>query len=95
LFLVAEIDKKIIGSIMIGYNGHRGWINYLGVHPDFRRQKNGTKLVDEALRLLSLRGCFKVNLNVLKSNSEGVLFYEALGFREDDVICMGKKLVMN
>jgi ribosomal protein S18 acetylase RimI-like enzyme len=93
LFLVAEISGKIVGSVMIGYDGHRGWINYLGVHPDFRRQKIATKLIDEAVRILSLRGCPKINLNVLRSNSEVVPFYESIGFKMDDVICMSKRLV--
>jgi ribosomal protein S18 acetylase RimI-like enzyme len=95
LFLVVETVGKIIGTIMIGYDGHRGWINYLGVHPDFRRQKIATRLIEEAVRLLSLRGCPKINLNVLKSNSEVVPFYESIGFKEENVICMGKRLVID
>jgi ribosomal protein S18 acetylase RimI-like enzyme len=93
LFLVAESAIKIVGSVMIGYDGHRGWINYLGVHPDFRRQKIATKLMSEAEHLLSLQGCPKINLNVLKSNSEVVSLYESIGFKEEDIICMGKRLI--
>src|SRR3954468_19955251 len=57
LFLVAEDDGAIIGTAMCGYEGHRGWISYLGVCPDHRRRGVGRALMIEAERLLRLEGC--------------------------------------
>ena len=92
LFLVGEISGTIVDSIMIGYEGRRGWINYLAVHPEFQRQGLAKKLVDECERVLKDMGCSKVNLQVRSSNTGVVDFYHRLGFSIDDVISMGKRL---
>lgn len=92
LFIVAEIDGKIAGSCMAGYEGHRGWINYLAVHPDHQRKGCATLLMREAERLLGLAGCPKVNLQIRSSNSEVQAFYEKIGYSEDKVICFGRRL---
>ncbi len=78
---------------MAGYDGHRGWINYLAVDPARRRSGLGRRLVDEAVRLLAERGCAKVNLQIREGNDAAVSFYERLGFRLDPVVSMGKRLV--
>ncbi len=93
MFLVAVIDGKIVGSVMVGYEGHRGWINYLGVAPEMRRRGVGRRLMDEAERLLRDAGCPKINLQVRTSNLAVVEFYRAIGFVQDEVISMGKRLV--
>lgn len=93
LFLVAELGGRLIGSCMIGYDGHRGWINYLAVHPDFRRQGLARRLMAEAGALLLLRGCPKINLQIRHTNLAVRAFYESLGFTEDPVISMGKRLL--
>ena len=64
LFLVALLDNMIVGAVMIGYEGHRGWINYLGVCPNHRRRGIARQMMDEAERLLRLEGCPKINLQV-------------------------------
>jgi ribosomal protein S18 acetylase RimI-like enzyme len=92
-FLVAEINGKVVGAVMGGYDGHRGWINYLGVDPSRRREGVGRALVEAAVGLLRSRGCPKVNLQVRRTNREVVAFYEALGFVEDDVLSMGLRLI--
>jgi ribosomal protein S18 acetylase RimI-like enzyme len=92
LFIVAEMDGAIIGSVMIGYDGHRGWINYLGVLPEHRRHGIGQVLMAEAERLLRKLGCVKINLQVRTSNREVLAFYHAIGFNVDDVVSMGKRL---
>jgi ribosomal protein S18 acetylase RimI-like enzyme len=93
LLLVAEADRAIVGSVMAGYDGHRGWINYLAVAPDRRRQGLGRLLMHEAEVRLAAVGCPKINLQIRTGNAAVVAFYEALGYRVDDVVSLGKRLV--
>ena len=92
LFLVAELEGAIVGTVMAGYDGHRGWINYLGVDPACRRRGIGRALMDEAERLLRAAGCPKINLQVRTSNADAIEFYRRIGFVIDDVVSMGKRL---
>lgn len=92
LFLVGSVDRDIVGTVMAGYDGHRGWINYLAVSPRHRKQGYGRILMDHAKRKLEALGCPKINLQVRSSNSEAVEFYRRLGFEVDDVVSMGKRL---
>lgn len=93
LFLVAELDGRILGSVMAGYDGHRGWINYLAVHPDRRRQGIGRRMMEEAERRLRAAGCPKINLQVRSKNVVAMDFYRQIGFNEDNVVSFGKRLV--
>jgi ribosomal protein S18 acetylase RimI-like enzyme len=93
LFLVAVEEELVLGSVMAGYEGHRGWINYLAVDPSRRRQGLGTRLMDEAERLLAERGCPKINLQIRSENADVIAFYGALGYRTDDVVSLGKRLI--
>lgn len=90
LFFVALDRDVVVGTVMAGYDGHRGWIYSLGV--DATRQKNGigTMLVRHAEAALASRGCPKVNLQVRSDNAAVVAFYESLGFRIEERISMGK-----
>jgi ribosomal protein S18 acetylase RimI-like enzyme len=92
LFLVGLIDDRVIGSIMVGYEGHRGWINYLAVLPELQRQGYGRKLVQKAIDELKRIGCLKVNLQVRRTNTPVIEFYKRLGFKEDDVASLGMRL---
>jgi ribosomal protein S18 acetylase RimI-like enzyme len=92
LFLVAEEEGAIVGTAMCGYEGHRGWISYLGVCPDHQRKGIGRALMAEAERRLRAEGCPKINLQVRTSNREVVAFYKAIGFAMDDVVSLGKRL---
>jgi ribosomal protein S18 acetylase RimI-like enzyme len=92
LFLVACAAGRIVGSVMAGYEGHRGWLNYLAVAPRCRRQGIGRRLVREAEARLRAMGCPKINLQVRASNTDVVEFYRKLGFVVDDVLSMGKRL---
>jgi ribosomal protein S18 acetylase RimI-like enzyme len=92
LFLVAELEGAVIGTVMVGYDGHRGWINYLSVDPDHRRRGVGRALMAEAERLLRLEGCPKINLQVRTGNTEVIEFYRRVGFLTDDVVSMGRRL---
>ncbi len=92
-FLVATAGDEIVGSAMGGYEGHRGWVNYVAVSPAWQRQGVGRRIMDELERRLRLVGCAKVNLQIRSSNSEVMEFYRRLGFVQDAVVCMGRRLV--
>ena len=92
LFLVGEVGGAIVGSVMAGYDGHRGWINYLGVDPAFRRRGLGRALMREAERRLREAGCPKINLQVRTGNTEAIEFYNRIGFAQDNVVSLGKRL---
>ena len=91
-FLVAYKGRRLVGTVMVGYEGHRGWINYLAVSPDSRRQGIGRKLMRAAEENLVALGCPKINLQVRRSNQAVIAFYRAIGFTEDDVVSLGKRL---
>jgi ribosomal protein S18 acetylase RimI-like enzyme len=92
LFLVAMNADRVIGSIMAGYDGHRGWLYRAAVRRSHQRAGVGTRLVREAERRLQRLGCPKVNLQVIAANADTVGFYEALGYRVEDRISMGRRI---
>ncbi|MHC4722321.1 MAG: GNAT family acetyltransferase [Planctomycetota bacterium] len=93
LFLVGLIESKLIATIMGGYEGHRGWINYLAVSPQIRRKGVGRKMVEEVEVKLCKLGCPKINVQIRSSNQDVIEFYGKVGFSVDDVVSMGKRLV--
>jgi ribosomal protein S18 acetylase RimI-like enzyme len=95
LFFVALDGAKLVGTIMAGYDGHRGWIYSLAVAPSYRRQGVGTLLVWRAEKALADRGCMKINLQILEGNESVAAFYESLGFAVEKRISMGKRIPGN
>ena len=93
LFLVGSMDGRLVATIMVGYEGHRGWVNYLAVAADCRRRGFGRVLMDEAESRLRSLGCPKINLQIRRSNAGVVAFYRSIGYAEDDVVSMGKRLI--
>lgn len=94
MFLVSLRDDGVInGSVMAGYDGHRGWINYLAVSPDEQGEGLGRQLMATAEALLLARGCPKISLLVRSGNADVIQFYQRLGFVQDDVVAMGKRLI--
>lgn len=91
-FLVGEVEGTVVASCMAGYEGHRGWINYLAVHPDHRRMGLARQMMEHAEELLRAAGCPKINLQVRKTNAAVIAFYEALGFGVEEVVSLGKRL---
>lgn len=91
-FLVAVRGGEIVGAVMAGYEGHRGWINYLGVAPSLQRGGLGRRLMDEAEARLRAAGCPKINLQVRADNKVAITFYERIGFAVEGAISMGKRL---
>ena len=93
LLLVGEEDGLVIGSVMAGYDGHRGWINYLAVHPSRRGRGLGRTLMAAAEERLRALGCAKINLQVRAGNQDARAFYEAIGYECQDLVDFGKRLV--
>jgi ribosomal protein S18 acetylase RimI-like enzyme len=95
LFLVGEIDGTIVATAMAGYDGHRGWLHYLAVDPSRRREGLGRAIIAEVERLLIAKGCPKLNLQVRSDNVAVLGFYRGLGYGEDQVMSMGKRLILD
>ncbi|MGO4812961.1 GNAT family acetyltransferase [Cupriavidus sp. 2MCAB6] len=93
LFLVGEVDGQPVASAMVGFDGHRGWVYYLAVHPDYQRRDHGRRLMAHAEQLLIERGCPKINLLVRTGNSRVIDFYRSLGYAQDDAVSLGKRLI--
>jgi ribosomal protein S18 acetylase RimI-like enzyme len=92
LFFVAVLGERIAGTVMGGYDGHRGWLYSLAVDESLRRHGIGTRLVAQVENALTERGCPKLNLQVLSAKTEVRAFYESLGYRADAVVSLGKRL---
>ena len=95
MFLVGTDGGQLVATAMVGYEGHRGWVNYLAVAPSHRRLALGRRLMDEAERLLLALGCPKVNVQVRSSNSEVLAFYRHLGYSQDETVSLGKRLIQD
>lgn len=97
LFLVAESSDAaaptLVGAGMAGYDGHRGWVNYLAVDPDQQGTGLGRAFLAEFERLLLARGCPKVNVQVRAGNERVLGFYASLGYAEDHAVSLGKRLI--
>ena len=91
-FLVAERAGTVVGTVMAGYEGHRGWINYLGVAPALRSGGLGRRLMEEAEQRLRAAGCPKINLQVRPDNKAAIAFYERIGFAVEGAVSLGKRL---
>lgn len=92
LFLVGTTDNRIIATVMGGYEGHRGWINYLAVDSAYQRKGYGRSIMQEVERRLRSKGCPKINLQVRAANKAVIHFYQLLGYTDDHVIGLGKRL---
>jgi ribosomal protein S18 acetylase RimI-like enzyme len=95
LLFVAEAEGKVVGSIMAGYDGHRGWIYSLAVLPEYRRRGLGSRLVRHAEQQLRALGCPKINLQIMKGSDLVESFYRKLGYEAEPRVSMGKKLPEN
>ena len=95
LFFVAHDAGSVVGTVMAGYDGHRGWLYSVAVDPAHRKRGIGAALVMHAEKALVARGCMKINLQVLGGNEAVVGFYEALGFAVEPRISMGKLVAVN
>ncbi len=92
LFFVAEAAKILVGTAMAGFDGHRGWVYYVAVHPEHRRQGIGRALMHRVEQGLKDIGCTKLNLQVRASNETAVSFYRRLGYDVEQRVSMGRRL---
>ena len=93
LLLVAVNGKEIVGTVMGGYDGHRGWINYLAVAPARQRSGVGRLLMAEIEKRLKKAECPKINLQVRETNAGVRRFYAKIGYVQDKVLSYGKRLL--
>jgi ribosomal protein S18 acetylase RimI-like enzyme len=93
LFLVGVEGTKVIATAMGGYDGHRGWVNYVGVDPDYQRRGFGQQIMLAVEKALLTKGCPKFNLLVRTDNLGAIKFYETIGFNREDCVEMGKRLI--
>ena len=92
MFLVGSLGTRLVATVMAGYEGHRGWINYLAVTPDSRKAGFGHQLIEAAEARLQALGCPKINLQVRTSNADVIEFYRRIGYSVEDRVSMGKRL---
>jgi ribosomal protein S18 acetylase RimI-like enzyme len=92
LFLLAVDREQVIGSVLAGYDGHRGWLHAVAVLKTYRRQGVGSALVRESERRLLELGCVKINLQIQNTNASVTEFYRRLGYEVEERVSMGKRL---
>ncbi len=92
LFLIGKASDEIVASVMGGYEGHRGWINYLAVAPTHQRNGYGAEMMVEVEKRIRAKGCPKINLQVRSNNADVISFYASIGYRVDEVVSLGKRL---
>lgn len=93
LFLLAVKDEQLIATLMGGYDGHRGWMNYLAVHPHEQRNGVATALIQQLEKRLIALGCPQLQLLLPKEYIDIQSFYEQLGYEEAEVVCLAKRLI--
>jgi ribosomal protein S18 acetylase RimI-like enzyme len=93
LFFVATADGAVVGTIMAGYDGHRGWIYSVAVSPERRKLGIGSCLVRHAEDALTRKGCTKINLQIMEGNENVAAFYASLGYSVERRVSMGKRLL--
>jgi ribosomal protein S18 acetylase RimI-like enzyme len=90
--LVATDGEQLTGSVMVGFDGHRGWVYYLAVGPEMRRAGLGRALMAAAETWLRERGAPKLQLMVREGNEAALGFYAALGLEVQPVVVLGRRL---
>ncbi|MBT0723897.1 GNAT family acetyltransferase [Rosenbergiella sp. S61] len=93
LFLVVVLSGQIVGSVMGGYDGHRGSAYYLAVHPDYQGRGFANALMNRLEKKLIARGCPKLNLQIRDDNDLALGFYEKLDYEINEVTSLGKRLI--
>lgn len=93
LFLVGVLNNKIVATVIGGYEGHRGWINYLAIEPSQQRKGYGKIIMKEIEERLKAKGAPKINIQIQSTNKSVINFYKSIDYKIDDVISMGKRLI--
>jgi ribosomal protein S18 acetylase RimI-like enzyme len=92
LFLLGFIDNKVIATVVGGYDGHRGWINYLAVDPAYKQSGFGKQIMEAVEEKIGALGCPKINIQVRADNKDTLKFYKDIGYKIDKVVSIGKRL---
>jgi ribosomal protein S18 acetylase RimI-like enzyme len=92
LFLVGLVEGKVVATAMGGYDGHRGWVYYLGVDPACQKKGLGRQMMEAIEKKIRAMGCPKINLQIRTDNLGAVKFYEKIGYKTDETVQMGKRL---
>ena len=95
LFLIGLIDNKLVATVMGGYEGHRGWVNYLAVNPDYQRRGPGRQIMEAVENRLQDMDCPKINLQIRTDNQGAAAFYEHIGYKMEERVSMGKRLLVD
>ena len=93
LFFVGLLNDEIIATAMFGYDGHRGWLNYFAVLPNFQKRGFGKQLMTFGEMVLIEKGCPKLNLQIRNDNTKAINFYQNVGYKEDAAVSFGKRLI--
>ena len=93
LFFVGLFNDEIIATAMFGYDGHRGWLNYFAVLPNFQKRGFGRQLMTYGEMALIEKGCPKLNLQIRNDNTKAINFYQKVGYKEDAAVSFGKRLI--
>ena len=93
LLLVGLIDGRLVASAMCGYEGHRGWVNYLAVEPEYQRQGLGKRMMGAMEERLLQIGCPKINIQVRAGNTRALNFFKKIGYNVEERISLGKRLI--
>ena len=91
MLLVGLQDGKVIASVMWGYEGHRGWVNYLAVDPAYQRQGLGRQMIEAVEKKLLEKGCPKINIQIRGGNTGALAFYDKIGYKTEDRVSVGKR----
>jgi len=94
-FVSVSPGNQLTGTVMCGYDGHRGWIYSLAVWPDLQRSGIGNALMSHGEEALRVRGCLKINLQIMEGNEDVQAFYRTLGYSVEKRVSMGKRLPSN
>jgi ribosomal protein S18 acetylase RimI-like enzyme len=95
LFLLGHVGGQLVATAMVGFDGTRGWVHYLGVLPEAQGRGFGRQMMAAAEQALLARGCPKLNLQVRHDNAAVLAFYRQLGYQVDAVTSLGKRLIVD
>ncbi len=93
LFLIGKLSEDIVATVMGGYEGHRGWINYLAVSPEHQRKGYARAMMQQVEVLIQQKGSPKINLQVRSNNTDVIQFYQAIGYDIENAVGLGKRLI--
>jgi ribosomal protein S18 acetylase RimI-like enzyme len=93
MFLIGELSEDIVATVMGGYEGHRGWINYLAVSPEHQRKGYARAMMQQVEVLIQQKGSPKINLQVRSNNIDVIQFYQAIGYDIENAVGLGKRLI--